>query len=813
MDSAKSDTEVDRVKINQILDSFKSGMSGLSSQEAEQRQKEHGFNEISEKKKNPILKFLAYFWGPIPIMIEVAAILSLFVHHFTDFIIIMVLLLMNTLVGFWHDRKADNAIELLKEKLAPSARVLRDKKWKVLPARELVVGDIIRLRLGDVVPADVKLIEGDYLECDESALTGESMPVEKHSGDEAYSGSVIARGEMTAVVSKIGMDTYFGKTAKLVESARTKSHFERAVIRIGNFLIILAVFLVFIIMIVALFRQDNLMEALRFAMVLTVASIPVALPAILTVTMAIGAINLSKKKAIVSKLAAIEELAGVDVLCSDKTGTLTQNKLTIAEAVPAGDFTKTDVLLYAALASRKEDNDTIDNAILQATDKDKSVADKISAFNQEKFHPFDPVIKRTEAQLVDPESKQLNVSKGAPQVIFELCKKNLSNGDLHLQDKVDDYAKMGYRMIAVAKNGGPESWQLIGLIPLFDPPREDSAQTIKDAIAMGVDIKMVTGDNAAIAKQIASKLGLKPHILQAAELKNKPTHELEELVAKADGFAEVFPEHKFSIVQILQKLKHIVGMTGDGVNDAPALKKADCGIAVAGATDAAKSAASIVLTSPGLSVIIDAIKESRKIFQRMNSYSIYRIAETVRVLFFITASILAFNFYPVTAVMIVLLALLNDAPIMAIAGDNVRYSRQPEKWNMKIVLGLGTLLGTIGVISSFFIFYIGKNVLHLNRDVLQAFIFLKLAVAGHLTIFIARTRKFFWSIKPSKGLLWSAILTKILATFFAVYGWFISPIGWKLAGIVWGYALAAFFVTDVVKRYFYKFFIESKDSV
>jgi H+-transporting ATPase len=813
MESVKDTVGIDGVKVHQILDQFKTDLSGLSGEEAAKRQKENGYNEIAEKKKNPLLKFLAYFWGPIPIMIEVAAILSLFVHHFTDFVIIMVLLLMNTLVGFWHDRKADNAIELLKKKLAPNARVLRDNEWKILPARELVQGDIIRLRLGDIVPADVGLIEGDYLECDESALTGESMPADKQLGDQAYSGSVIVRGEMTAVVSKIGMDTYFGKTAKLVESARTKSHFERAVIRIGNFLIIMAIFLVLIIVIVALFRQDNLMETLRFAMVLTVASIPVALPAILTVTMAIGAINLSKKKAIVSKLAAIEELAGVDVLCSDKTGTLTQNKLTIAEPIPADDFNKSDVLLYAALASRKEDNDNIDNAVLQVTNKKTEVAKKISQFKPEKFHPFDPVVKRTEAQMITTNGEKIGVSKGAPQVMFELCRQNISNGDSQLYKIVDDYAGMGYRMIAVARRESPpEGWQLVGLIPLYDPPREDSAQTIKDALSMGVEIKMVTGDNSAIARQIAKKLGIKPNILHATDLKNKPTHELEELVGKADGFAEVFPEHKFSIVQILQKLKHIVGMTGDGVNDAPALKKADCGIAVAGATDAAKSAASIVLTSPGLSVIIDSIKESRKIFQRMTSYSIYRIAETVRVLFFITATILAFNFYPVTAVMIVLLALLNDAPIMAIAGDNVRYSNRPEKWNMKIVLGLGMLLGTIGVISSFFIFYIGKNILHLNLEVLQAFIFLKLAVAGHLTIFLARTRKFFWSIKPSKGLLWSAIVTKILATFFAVYGWFIAPIGWKLALIVWGYAIVAFIITDVVKRYYYKFFIDSRDE-
>ncbi|MCB0281755.1 MAG: plasma-membrane proton-efflux P-type ATPase [Calditrichae bacterium] len=812
MSTVMSLEEMQPVKVRSLLKKLNSRTDGLTDQEIQSSREKHGFNEITEHHKNPFLKFLSYFWGPIPVMIEVAAILSILVHHYTDFGIIMTLLLMNTLVGFWHDNKADNAIEMLKKRLAPKARVKRNNKWQILEARELVPGDVIRLRLGDIIPADIKLISGDYLECDESMLTGESLPVEKHILDTAYSGSVITRGEMDAVVTETGLDTYFGKTAKLVDQGKSKSHFEQAVIRIGNYLIILAVVLVALIFMVALFRHDNLMETLRFAMVLTVASIPVALPAILTVTMAIGAMNLARKKVIVSRLAAIEELAGMDILCSDKTGTLTQNKLTVGETVAAKNYSDEEVLLYAALASRAEDNDPIDTTILSKTDKNEHFHEQFEQYKTSEFKPFDPVVKRTEVTIKNRTTNQTYiVSKGAPQVIFKLI--NNRSETEEFAEKVNDYAQMGYRMIAVALQE-KDKWQLVGLIPLFDPPREDSRDTIRNATEMGILVKMVTGDNQAIARQISERLGLGDFIVSGDQLDKVTNHKLDELVEKSDGFSQVFPEHKFSIVKVLQRLGHFVGMTGDGVNDAPALKNADCGIAVDGATDAAKSAASIVLTSPGLSVIVDAIKESRKIFQRMNSYSIYRIAETIRVLFFITVSILVFNFYPITALMIVLLALLNDAPIMAIATDNVHYSQMPEKWNMRKVLGLGTVLGIVGVVSSFMIFYIGREILNLHMDVLQSFIFLKLAVAGHLTIFLARTRKPFWSIKPSGGLLWSAILTKVVATLFAVYGWFISPIGWRMAGYIWAYSIGAFLITDVIKVYYYKWFLpEETDNI
>jgi len=797
--------EIDDFKqatISDLFEHFSSGVEGLSDKEAQKRLAEEGYNEIVEKKTSPVLKLLRYFWGPIPWMIEVAAILSAVIHHWEDFLIIFTLLLLNSVVSFWQEYKADNAIELLKKKLALNCRVRRDGKWQTLPARELVAGDMVRVRLGEIVPADIKLVEGDYLSVDESALTGESLPVEKKPADIAYAGSIVRQGEMDALVVATGLNSFFGKTTRLVAEAKTESHFQKAVIKVGNYLILLAAIMVTMIFIVALFRHESLIETLQFALVLTVAAIPVALPTVLSVTMAVGATILARKQAIVSKLVAIEEMAGMDVLCSDKTGTITKNELTIAEVIHFGGYDDNDVLLFASLASREEDQDSIDTAIITKSKTIPAVVEQYHSFTIEKFSPFDPVSKRTEATVIGGNSK-FKVSKGAPQVILSLIPQPERIAD-KVTAGVDGFAARGFRALGVARWGVDGEWQFVGLIPLYDPPREDSAQTIRTALGLGVTVKMVTGDHTAISKEIARQVGLGTNIEPVTSFLDLSDRNAQSIVKKADGFSQVLPEHKYHIVELLQKEQHIVGMTGDGVNDAPALKKADAGIAVAGATDAAKSAADIVLTEPGLSVVIDAIKLSRQIFQRMNSYAIYRIAETIRVLLFITLTIIVFNFYPVTAIMIVLLALFNDAPIMAIAYDNVRYSNQPEKWNMRVILGMSTFLGIAGVFFSFLIFYIGQDVFHLSREMIQSFIFLKLAVAGHLTIFLTRTRGHFWSIKPSAALFWSAVITKLLATLVAVYGWYVAPLGWKLALVVWVYALVAFLFTDFIKVMIYR---------
>jgi len=777
---------------------------GLTQAEAQKRLTQYGPNEIEEKKTNLFLKFLSYFWGPIPWMIEVAVILSGVVGHWPDFFIILVLLIANSVVGFWEEREAGNAIAALKSKLAVKARVKRDGKWVTPAARELVPGDVIRLRLGDIVPADARLLDGDPVDVDQSALTGESLPATRKPGEAVFSGSIIRQGEIGAMVYATGAKTYFGKTAQLVQEAHTVSHFQKAVLKIGNYLIILAVALVSLIIIVAIVRGDQFFTTLQFALVRTVAAIPLAMPTVLSVTMAVGARLLAKKQAIVSKLTAIEELAGVDILCSDKTGTLTQNKLTLGDPFGINGISADQVIFNAALASRAENNDTIDLAVLGGLKNEEA----LKGFQVIHFQPFDAVHKRTEATVKGADGKEFKVSKGAPQVILELST-NAGEVKPAVDKAVNEFATRGFRSLGVARAEADGKWRFLGVLPLFDPPRDDAKATIATALAMGVKVKMVTGDALAIAQETAKKLDMGTNILDAAGLgdsKKEESPELIESIEKADGFAQVFPEHKFHIVEVLQKRGHIVGMTGDGVNDAPALKKADCGIAVTGATDAARAAAAIVLMTPGLSVIIDAIKESRRIFQRMNSYAIYRIAETLRVLFFMTLAILIFNFYPLTAVMIVMLALLNDGAILSIAFDNVQYKNQPEAWNMRMVLGISTVLGIIGVVSAFVLFYLGERVFHLDRAHIQTLMYLKLSVAGHLTIFLTRTRHSFWSIRPAK-ILWIAVLgTQCIATLIAVYGLFMTPLGWGWALFVWAYALAWFLLNDRIKILAYRIF-------
>jgi len=780
--------------IDEQFERFNVGRNGLDSAEVAKRREQYGANALQEEKVNPLLKFLHYFWGPIPWMIEVAALLSLVVGDLADFGIILVMLLFNGLVGFWQEYQASNAIAQLKKNLALRARVRRDDAWQEIPASELVPGDIIHLRLGDIIPADAMLVEGNYLSIDQSALTGESLPVEKGPGEVAYSGSVAKQGEMTALVSATGMHTFFGKTAHLVDTAKNISHFQRAVLTIGDYLIYLSLGLVAILVLVGLHRGENLLQLAQFALILTVAAIPVAMPAVLSVTMAIGALMLSKRKVIVSRLEAIEEMAGMDILCSDKTGTLTRNELTLGKVVLFAASDAQALLSAAALASRGENGDAIDNAILQQLHDHKW----LNGYQLEHFTPFDPVSKRSEARVHDAAGKVMRVSKGAPQVIARMT--NLGGDELQrFQEKVDEQAAHGFRTIGVARLVGEGPWEFLGLLTLYDPPREDAAATIAEATAHGIDVKMVTGDNLAIGREIAGQLGLGRNILPAEQLEE---HDYDiERVEQADGFAQVFPEHKYCIVKQLQKGGHLVGMTGDGVNDAPALKQADVGIAVTGATDAARAAADIVLTEPGLSVITHAIEEARRIFERMNSYAIYRITETIRITIFVVLAMLVYQTYPITAVMIILLALLNDLPIMAIAYDNTWLPPRPVRWQMRRVLTLAAVLGAIGVVETFALMVIAKNAFGFDTAHLQSLIFLKLVVAGHLTLLVARSRGAFFSRPyPAPVLLWAVLGTQLLAACIVGFGWFVEPIGWTFVGIVWLYCLFWVFIEDWAKR-------------
>jgi H+-transporting ATPase len=785
-----------------VLAGLKTSRQGLTAAEAARRLAETGPNAIPEEHRSLLAELGSFFWGPIPWMIEVALILSAVLRHWADTIIVGVLLVFNAGVGFWQEHTAADAVAALKSQLALRAMVCRDGTWAEVDAAGLVPGDVVRIRLGDIIPADVMLLDGDYLRVDQSALTGESLPADKHPGDAAYSGSVAVQGSMTAVVTATGQATYFGKTTKLVATAQPVSHFQKAVLTIGDYLIWLSLALIAVLVLVELFRGAKVLTLLQFALILTVAAIPVAMPAVLSVTMAVGAVALSKMKAIVTRLESIEEMAGMDVLCSDKTGTLTQNKLTLADPVPAGGT--------SALASQPGTADAIDKAVIAAAGGEAALA----GYDQARFIPFDPVSKRTEAQ-VTRDGAAFAVTKGAPQVVLGLCRQGggapASAPPGRAAAAVTELAGRGYRTLCVARRDGDGPWRYLGLLPLADPPRPDSAETIADAAGHGVTVKMLTGDNTAIAAEIAGQIGLGKRIEPAAGLlatreDGHVSKAAQERIEAVDGYAEVFPEHKFAIVKALQDRGHIVGMTGDGVNDAPALKQADTGVAVQGATDAARAAADLVLTAPGLSVIVAAIEQARKIFERMNSYAIYRVTETIRIVLFVVAAMVAFNFYPITAILIILLALFNDLPIMTIAVDNTPVDPQPARWDMRRVLTTATVLGGVGVVETFLILALAKLWLHLDITQIQSLIFLKLAVAGHLTLFVARARGPFWARPwPAPAMIWSAVATKILATLLVGFGLgLITAISWPLIAFTWGYCIFWVFIEDAAKLAVYR---------
>ena len=850
--------------VSETLDGLGSqGDQGLTNAEAIKRVGQYGYNEIQTKEETIWQRIFRRFWGPIPWMIETAAVLSALVQKWEDFAIILFMLLVNAALDFFQEHRALNALKALEASMPLEVTVLREGIFRRIQARELVPGDIIKLRIGDIIPADVQLLSGDYLLIDQSALTGESLPVSRKLNEVGYANTIVKQGEMLAVVVNTGANTQFASVVSLVVKAQLeeRSHFQKMVIQIGNFLILLTVALISLIIIVALFRHEPFLEIARFAMVLTIAAIPVALPAVLSVTMAVGAVNLARKKAIVSKLTAIEELAGVDVFCSDKTGTLTENKMQVAEPVALDDYQTVELFQIAALASRLENNDPIELPIFHYIDEHLPEID-LSVFRQTHFTPFDPVRKRTEAEIKHGD-KCFTAVKGAAQILIDMAELSDDQKSI-IQELVNQLASKGYRTLAVGRKFGDAPLELIGLIPLYDPPRADSHQVISDMHDYGIRIKMVTGDHIAIAKEVGRLMGLEGEVIRSHQLKgsgsqellalasamaaaiyerfngNVPpaeaqhfaaqvmqrvkelydtrlldrefihTHEsaIIEMIEDVVLFAEVVPEDKYLIVDTLQKGGHIVAMTGDGVNDAPALKKADCGFAVSNATDAARAAADIILTAPGLSVINDAVKQARITFERMKSYAMFRIAETIRIILFMTLSIVIFNFYPVTALMIIILALLNDIPIMAIAYDNTKIDKEPVRWNMREILIISCTLGLAGVASSFLLFYILEEQ-HISAVIIQAMMFVKLNVAGHSTIYVTRTgKRHFWQKPfPSIHLFSATFLTSITGTVIAVYGLFMEPIGWKYAMYIWLYAIVWFVFNDFLKVWVYRLFL------
>ncbi len=818
--------DLEKAPVNEVFKALGTTAKGLSSKEATARLGSYGRNELTAKQASNLQKFLRYFWGPIPWMIEGAAGLSALIGHWADFAIIMVLLIYNAISGFWQERKAADALAALKAGMAPKAEVLRDGKYVSLDAGDVVPGDVIRVALGEVVPADVRFLEGDYVSIDQSALTGESLPVSKGPGDVGYSGSIAKQGQMTAVVIATGNRTFFGRTASLVAAAgRGASHSQKAVARVGDFLIVLSVLLATLLVGFELYRHlvvkddwawSEFIEILRMVLVLMIASIPVAMPTVITVTNALGALALSRRKAIVARLEAIEELAGVDVLCSDKTGTLTKNQLTLGDPILFGAKDKASLILAGALASQKDTDDSIDRAVLAGLPK----SEDLTAYKQDKFVPFDPVGKRSEAEVTDASGKRRRYTKGAPEVVIDLCDLDSATKS-KAEQSVATLAARGLRALGVAiSDDDGKTWAFQGILSMLDPPRDDSKQTIQSAIQHGLKVKMVTGDDVAIGSEISGQLGMGKHLLPASDVFTKGMdmshlpEAVSEKVEAADGFARVFPEHKYGIVKALQDRGHVVAMTGDGVNDAPALKQADCGIAVSGATDAARAAAALILTAPGLSTIIEAIDEARRIFERIINYVLFRVSMTLDIMFVVVLATILLGFSPLTPVMIIMLALLDDVPIMTIAYDNTLLPKSPVRWNMRRLLFGASLMGLLSAAQTFGLLLIGtawmktpewQAWIPLDQSQIQTVVFLQLVAGGHLLLFVLRSRGAFYERPwPAKPLFLAIVGTQILTVLICGFGWFVSAIPWTIIAMVWLYMLVWMFALDFAKRDVYR---------
>ncbi|KAJ9238823.1 hypothetical protein DTO169E5_4656 [Paecilomyces variotii] len=763
---------------------------GLTDAEVLLRRKKYGLNQMKEEKENMMLKFLSYFVGPIQFVMEAAAVLAAGLEDWVDFGVICALLLLNAGVGFIQEFQAGSIVEELKKTLALKAIVLRSGRLVEIEAPGVVPGDILQVEEGTIVPADGRIVTEDaFLQVDQSSITGESLAVDKHTGDTCYASSAIKRGEAFLVVTATGDNTFVGRAAALVSAASAGSgHFTEVLNGIGTVLLILVILTLLIVWVSSFYRSNGIVTILEFTLAITIIGVPVGLPAVVTTTMAVGAAYLAKKQAIVQKLSAIESLAGVEILCSDKTGTLTKNKLSLAEPYTVAGVDPEDLMLTACLAAsrKKKGIDAIDKAFLKSLRYYPRAKSALTQYKVIDFHPFDPVSKKVVAVVQSPQGERITCVKGAPLFVLKTVEEDHQipeEIDNAYKNKVAEFATRGFRSLGVARKRGEGAWEILGIMPCSDPPRHDTAKTIHEAKTLGLSIKMLTGDAVGIARETSRQLGLGTNVYNAERLGlggggDMPGSEVYDFVEAADGFAEVFPQHKYNVVEILQQRGYLVAMTGDGVNDAPSLKKADTGIAVEGASDAARSAADIVFLAPGLSAIIDALKTSRQIFHRMYAYVVYRIALSLHLEFFLGLWIAILN-ESLNLQLVVFIAIFADIATLAIAYDNAPYSKTPVKWNLPKLWGMSIILGVVLAVGT----WIALTTMFAGGEdggIVQNFgrrdevLFLEISLTENWLIFITRANGPFWSSIPSWQLTGAILVVDIVATLFCIFGWFVG---------------------------------------
>ena len=799
----KSTSDYKTISVEETLKLLETAQEGLSGSQAKNRFASYGPNEIIEKKNNLLLEFLLRYWGPMPWLLEFAMALSFVLRHYLEGIIIFVLLTLNVIIGHMHARGSQKAIELLKQKLAINAKVLRDGKWVTQVAEGIVPGDILVVKLGDIVPADAKIISGE-LSVDESALTGESLPKDAHPSDVIYSGSGVKRGEARCAVVNTGASTYFGKTAELVKIAKPKSHQEDVMMAVVKYMMYLGIAASILVSIYALFLHLSIVLILTFVVIFLMGAVPVALPAVMTIVQSVGAMELSRKGVLVTRLDSIEDAASIDVLCFDKTGTVTQNKLSVVDSIAFSGYQKEDVTRLGVLTSRAEGMDVIDLAVIEYA---KAARIDLNSFKQISYTPFNPSFKRTEASI-EHDGARFKAIKGAAQTVIALCR-GIDPGTIAVAKKtIEEFSQKGYRTIAVARSQGDDlnNLQLAGLLALADPLRPDAKNMIDEARSLGIKPIMLTGDNIAIAQEIARQVGIGNKIIRFSDISGLGEDEQIKSIEESDGFAEIYPEDKYKIVKLLQSKGHMVGMTGDGVNDAPALKQAEMGIAVSNSTDVAKASASVVLTEPGINVIINAIEISRETYQRMLTWVINKVTKVIEFVGVLTVGFFWLHNIVLSLLGMSLLVFANDFVTMSLATDNVKSTSNPNKWNVKNITLSSLIPGMLLVVEGLIVVMIGMKYFHLEWERLCTLVMLNLIFNSQFRVLIVRERRHFWASMPGKALLGFSLATIFVFFLLGTYGIFIPALAVNQILIVLGFSAIFTLGIDFPKYYLFKRF-------